>query len=39
MEEIAAFAAAGGDQTANAASGVDASSSSGYISDGSADSS
>ncbi|KAE8965391.1 hypothetical protein PF011_g28306 [Phytophthora fragariae] len=38
MEELAAFAAAGGDQTANAASGADTSSSCGYSSDGSADS-
>ncbi|KAE9046067.1 hypothetical protein PR003_g7889 [Phytophthora rubi] len=39
MEALAAFAAAGRDQTANAASGADASSSSGYSSDGSADNS
>jgi hypothetical protein len=39
MEELAAFAAAGGDQAANAATGRDASSSSVYSSDGSADSS
>jgi hypothetical protein len=39
MEELAAFAAAGGDQAANAAAGRDSSSSSVYSSDGSADSS